>query len=260
MMGQNKDESRKLIAAIALLAAAGAVTLVLAATGRLTFLWRELWEIFATREHLRTYVESWGTWAPAVFIGLQSLQVVIAPIPGELTGAVGGFIFGLWPGVIYSTVGLGIGSILAFLAARVVGLPLVKLVVSQEFMEKFHFLVERRGIIISLIFFTVPGFPKDVLSYLLGLSPMGFLSFALVATLGRIPGTVMLSCSGCAVYDEDWTLLIALSILCAVVLGFLFLMRDRIELWVRSRNSRTLPEQQTEGGTLASSGSSESTR
>ena len=240
MTKQDRAEKQKLIAAVLVLAIAGVVTIALAISGRLTFLIQYLWDIFATRDHLRVYVESWGTLAPAAFIAIQALQVVIAPIPGELTGAVGGFLFGFWPSTAYSTLGLGAGSVIAFLAARIVGLPLVKLAVGREFMEKFHFLVERRGTFISLILFAIPGFPKDVLSYLLGLSPMCLVPFALVATLGRIPGTLMLSCSGCAVYDENWTLLIVVSVLCAVTIGLFFLLRDRIDVWIKGRTGETL--------------------
>ncbi len=40
---------------------------------------------------------SWGWMAPLVFIGIQALQVIISPIPGEITGPVGGALFGtLW--------------------------------------------------------------------------------------------------------------------------------------------------------------------
>jgi uncharacterized membrane protein YdjX (TVP38/TMEM64 family) len=82
---------------------------------------------------------------PAAFIVIQALQVVLAPIPGEFTGAVGGFIFGGVPTILYSSLGLTIGSIMAFLAARIMGLPLVRLFVSKTSLEKFHFLTERRG-------------------------------------------------------------------------------------------------------------------
>ena len=152
---------------------------------------------------MRAYVESWGSLAPAAFICLQTLQVVLAPIPGEFTGAVGGFIFGGLPTVLYSTIGLTVGSALAFYGARIVGQPLVKLVVPPRAMERFRFLTKRRGTFIAFILFIIPGFPKDILSYILGLSPMGFLPFIAVCTLGRIPGTVLLSFSGSALYNRN---------------------------------------------------------
>ena len=88
-----------------------------------------------------------------VFIVLQALQVVIAPIPGELTGIVGGFMFGTLLSVIYSSIGLIVGSTIAFAASRIIGLPFVKLIIGDKTLQKFDFLTERRGTIATLIFF-----------------------------------------------------------------------------------------------------------
>jgi uncharacterized membrane protein YdjX (TVP38/TMEM64 family) len=233
------EEKKRLILSLAMLCGLVLVFVALAVTGRLTPLVQTLTECFQGREQLRKYVESWGTAAPAIFMLLQALQVVIAPIPGELTGAVGGFIFGVEPNVIYSTVGLSVGSAIAFLASRVVGLPLVRLVVPCHILERFHFLVDQRGTVIALILFTLPGFPKDILCFILGLSPMGFLTFLWVCTVGRIPGTVMLSFSGSAMYDQDWSLLILVAVICAAVIAAFFLMRDRIELWLKKKSGVT---------------------
>jgi uncharacterized membrane protein YdjX (TVP38/TMEM64 family) len=230
-----KTEKTALTVGLSLLALLAGVTAFLALTGRLAAITSTLYGIFDSREHLRAYIESWGGWAPAAFISIQSLQVVLAPIPGELTGAVGGFIFGVLPSVLYSTVGLGVGSALAFLAARIIGLPLVRLAVSECMMEKFHFVIESRGTFIALLLFAIPGFPKDILCYLLGLSPMGFVTFVIVCTLGRIPGTVMLSYSGSAVYDQNWTLLVIVTVATFVTIGVFVLTREKIELWLRRK-------------------------
>lgn len=225
---------------VGLLVAAG----VLAYTGHLQKFYQALFDIFQSREQLRLYLESWGVWAPLVFIVLQALQVVIAPIPGELTGVVGGFVFGTWASLIYSTVGLTVGSVMAFFASRIIGLPFVKLCVCDETLDKFHFVTERRGLIGSLIFFIIPGFPKDIFCYLLGMSPMGFVSFVLVCGLGRIPGTAMLSWSGAAIYEEDWRLLLVLIVVSAVCAGFFYLKREKANLWLRAK---CRPKLTTEG-------------
>jgi uncharacterized membrane protein YdjX (TVP38/TMEM64 family) len=233
-----KEEKLHLIVALVLLGILTLATAVTWYTGHLSLLIRAMTEAFSGREELRTYVESWGAWAPVVFIVLQALQVVIAPIPGELTGAVGGFIFGVGLNVLYSTVGLTVGSIFAFAGGRLIGLPLVKLFVSEESLRKFHFLTERRGTWLSLILFTFPGFPKDILCYVLGLSPMGFVTFLVVCTIGRLPGTIMLSYSGSAVYDENWTLLIAITVLCVVAMAVVYFTRDKVELWLLKRHGQ----------------------
>ncbi|MDQ7784036.1 MAG: TVP38/TMEM64 family protein [Desulfomonilaceae bacterium] len=230
-----RQDRTRLIISVTLLTAVVLLFAYLALSGRLSPMVSQMWELFKDRNQIRTFVESWGNWAPVAFILIQAFQVVFAPIPGELTGAVGGFIFGGVPTVLYSTLGLMIGSVIAFLAARIMGLPLVKLVVSKKSLDRFHFLTERRGALLALVLFIIPGFPKDFLSYMLGLSPMGFPVFVTVCTLGRIPGTIMLSFSGSAVYDENWTFLIVISAICAVALGAVFVWRDKIDSWLRSK-------------------------
>jgi uncharacterized membrane protein YdjX (TVP38/TMEM64 family) len=232
----NPEEKKRLYLALGLLGGLTLVFVILAVAGYLGPLVKTLTKAFQCRENLRVYVEGWGAAAPLIFIVLQALQVVVAPIPGELTGVVGGFVFGIVPNIIYSSIGLTVGSVLAFGAARVMGLPLVRLVVPCHLLERFHYLVERRGTMVALILFIIPGFPKDILSYILGLSPMGFFTFFWVCTLGRIPGTVMLSFSGSAVYNEDWSLLVIVGVVCLVVIGAFFLARDRIEVWLKRKS------------------------
>jgi uncharacterized membrane protein YdjX (TVP38/TMEM64 family) len=226
----------QLIVATVLLCGLLALIAGLWISGHLALIVHELWDIFKNREHLRSYVESWGPWAPAAFVLIQAVQVMIAPIPGELTGAVGGFIFGVGPTIVYSSIGLTIGSIINFTAARIIGLPFIKLVVSDTLMGKFHFLTERRGLVLALVLFLIPGFPKDILSYILGLSPMGLIAFVTVCALGRIPGTVMLSLTGSAVYDRNWALLTFVSVACFIALACAYVWRARIEFWLKGRS------------------------
>jgi uncharacterized membrane protein YdjX (TVP38/TMEM64 family) len=233
----SKEDKTQLAIALALLVSFGIALVLLGMFGKLSWCWLTACDMFQSREALRIYIESWGAWAPVVFIFIQAFQVIVAPIPGELTGAVGGFVFGAIPNVIYSTVGLTLGSVGAFLVSRIVGLPIVKLAVSQKLLEKFYFLTKRRGTVVSLALFTIPGFPKDILCFILGLSPMGFVTFVIVCSVGRIPGTIMLSLSGSAVFDENWGLLGIVSVVCLLSIGFFFFAHNKIELWIKTRHS-----------------------
>jgi uncharacterized membrane protein YdjX (TVP38/TMEM64 family) len=237
MRDLSSSEAKQLRIALAILAVMGTAGVILAFTGHLGLFWHRMVEIFRGKEQLRTYIQSWGGWAPAVFIFIQSLQVVIAPIPGELSGAVGGLIFGGTEGSFYSTLGLTIGSLLAFIAARIVGLPLVRVFVSSEQLKKFHFLTEPKGTILALMLFIIPGFPKDIFCYILGLSPMGFLTFMIVCSIGRLPGTILLSYSGSALYEENWTLLIIMGVAAAVLIGGFFLVRDKVDEMIDKRTN-----------------------
>ena len=235
MLPSTAEDRRKLVLALCILGALVIATTWLAVSGDLQGFIRKITENFHNREEMRRYLRSWGAWAPLVFALIQAVQVVVAPIPGELTGVVGGFLFGTFYGTIYSSLGLTLGSLIAFLTARVVGLPLVKLLVKPETLEKFHFVTEPRGEIATLILFMVPGFPKDILSYLLGLSPMRFLTFLVVCGLGRIPGTLMLGYSGSAVYKAEWRLLGVIGVVCLLCFIVFYLKGESIKVWIREK-------------------------
>jgi uncharacterized membrane protein YdjX (TVP38/TMEM64 family) len=235
MLPPTGEDKRKLVLALCILGVLVIATTWLAVSGDLQGFIKKITENFHNREEMRTYLRSWGAWAPLVFALIQAAQVVVAPIPGELTGVVGGFLFGTFRGTLYSSLGLTLGSLIAFLTARVVGLPLVKLVIKPETLEKFHFVTEPRGEIATLILFMIPGFPKDILSYLLGLSPMRLLTFLVVCGLGRIPGTLMLGYSGSAVYKAEWRLLGVLGVVCLLCFIVFYLKGESIKAWIREK-------------------------
>jgi uncharacterized membrane protein YdjX (TVP38/TMEM64 family) len=157
---------------------------------------RFLIRLYVDQAFLKAELEAWGVWAPLVFIGIQALQVVVAPIPGEVTGFLGGFVFGQWVGLTYSMVGLSLGSFLAFAVGRWLGTAVVQRLVSPEVWRRLGFVVEAEGAILCFVLYLIPGFPKDLLCYLFGLSPMPFWVFALTSTAGRLPGTWVLSAQG----------------------------------------------------------------
>ena len=66
-------------------------------------------------------------------------------------------------------------------------------------MERFDNFVTHRGVRIAFVLFIVPGFPKDTLCYLLGLTHLRRIDFILMNILGRLPGTLVLALEGDAV-------------------------------------------------------------
>ncbi|AFM24023.1 TVP38/TMEM64 family protein [Desulfomonile tiedjei] len=232
MIPTTNKERIRLALAVSLILALATAGVWLAVSGHLQ-LWLDwLKQLFESKERLRDYVQSWGAWAPVAFLSMQVLQVLIAPIPGEISGIAGGFIFGAWKATLFSIVGLTLGSAIAFLAARVIGQPLVKLVVSQETMAKFYSWTHGSRTLVLLVLFLFPGFPKDLLSYFLGLTPMRFITFVGICFLGRLPGTLLLGVGGAAIYKENWPVLGIVSAI-AIVLGLLvYWQRNAIGKWL----------------------------
>jgi uncharacterized membrane protein YdjX (TVP38/TMEM64 family) len=159
---------------------------------------------------------------------LQITQVVAAPIPGEITGFIGGFLYGpLW-GTIYSTIGLTLGSWLAFMLARFFGMPLLEKIINKELFEKFEYFMEHKGMVVSFLLFLIPGFPKDYLCYLLGVSRIPTWTFLVISVAGRLIGTIMLSITGNVARNEQYFLLAVMIGIGAVVFIFAYYSRDKL--------------------------------
>jgi uncharacterized membrane protein YdjX (TVP38/TMEM64 family) len=210
-----------------------------------SFLWGQVVNYFGLitdREWIQSTLKAAGPLAPLAFILIQALQVVFAPIPGEATGFIGGYLFGAPLGLLYSTLGLTLGSAGAFLIARWLEEHYVKRWIPTEILQKFDFLMERQGALVSFILFIFPGFPKDFLCFVLGLSRMPFKLFLLICAVGRIPGTLMLNLQGAKVYQGDYYSTLIILGLCLVLIVLMAYYREAVYQWIRRFDH---PEPQT---------------
>jgi uncharacterized membrane protein YdjX (TVP38/TMEM64 family) len=200
--------------------------------------YRELARFYSSRKEVRHFLVRFDRYAPLAFIFLQALQVVISPIPGEATGLLGGIMFGTGLGFLYSTIGLTLGSALAFGLGRWLGLPLVRRFVSEETYHKFDFVTHTGGELITLLLFLIPGFPKDILCLLLGVSPLPFGTFLVITTFGRMPGTWLLSIQGANVGGAHYLEFVIFLTVAAAVAVPAYLYREEIFQWVRRRHGK----------------------
>ncbi len=212
-----------------------AILILFISIGTYIFIHFDFYAYFINREKAVSLIKSYSPFDIIVFIGLQVLQVVFAPIPGEATGLLGGFIYGPLLGTLYSTLGLTLGSWLAFSMARAFGLPFVEKTINPELVKKYDYLLEHKGAIITFVLFLIPGFPKDALCYVMGLSHMRIGMFLLISTVGRLFGTVMLSvCGSFARNHEKTALFIAFGITAVVALAA-YLYKDK---WIAALKKR----------------------
>lgn len=186
--------------------------------------------------------QAWGpVGGPLGFIGLQILQVVLAPFPGEASGLIGGYLFGALPGFIYSSIGLTIGSVINFILARLLGRRYVAKWMSAHALRRFDTIAKHQGTILFFAFFVFPGFPKDYLCIFLGLTGLSLKVFVLIAGIGRIPGTFLLSLQGAQVFERDYTTLAVLVAMTVLFVAPAYVWRRRIYAWVDRQNRRDSP-------------------
>ena len=204
-------------------------------------LWTELlgyYDLFCDRQWVRQIVKSSGWAAPLTFIGLQIGQVLFAPVPGDVTGFLGGYIFGTWEGFFLSTIGLTIGSMLNFFIGHFLGERVVCRMVSCETYEKYNEMVQYKGILVIFIFFLVPGFPKDYLCLFLGLTSLPARVFFVISTVGRIPGTIALSLQGASIFDKNYMFFVVLTVLCILFGIFAYMTREPLYRWMAMQSKR----------------------
>jgi len=198
--------------------------------------WQELGDVtefYSSKKRLKRFLMSFGPYSAAVFTLLQALQVVVAPIPGELTGVVGGYLYGNAFGFLLSTLGLTLGSWVAFELASALGRPFVERLVKKEIIERFNFVTTSAGVTTCFLLFLLPGFPKDYLCYVLGLSRMKLSTFLIISTLGRVPGTYVLTLQGASIRSHEYSIAVIVAVICVVVIFFGYVYRDSLFNWIR---------------------------
>ena len=200
----------------------------LTALGTFLFIHYDLYASLADKDRAIRFVKSFHPYDEVGFTLLQVIQVVVAPIPGEVTGLIGGYLYGPIQGAIYSTIGLTIGSWLAFLAARFFGMPLVERMVNPKVIGKIDHFMTHRGILVSFLLFLIPGMPKDSLCYIMGLSHMSAGTFLILSTSGRLLGTIMLSVSGNCAREGRYIILAVIIAVSIVALIPAYVFREKL--------------------------------
>lgn len=186
-----------------------------------------------------------GSLGPAGFMGfilLQMLQVVAAPIPGEVTGFIGGYLYGPVLGIFLSTVGLTMGSLIAFSLSRIFGRPFVDKFVKKETMDKYDYLLHHKGVFLVFLLFLIPGTPKDLLCYILGLGHLNTKEFFLISTVGRFGGTVLLTLGGSFIHHHQYYRFFGLLGVAVIVAFFLMVYKDKLEQVFHMLHKRSATE------------------
>lgn len=217
--------SRWKVLAATVVIAVGFVALYLAA--------RRYAPFFFNAAELRAWIAGFGVWAPLVFIGLQAVQVVAAPVPGQVVAVVAGYLFGAVLGTVYSLTGVMIGSAVAFKVSKRYGRPAVERLIDDEFLESFDGLVEQAGLPGLFVFVVIPGLPDDVICFLAGLTPLRLVTFLAVLLLGRLPAYALATYAGGQFATGQLlraTLLLALFV---AISATAYYNRDRIQNGVR---------------------------
>ena len=156
-------------------------------------------------ERFRAWVDSSGFVSRVIFVGMVVFQLIIALIPGEPLEMGAGYAFGAVEGTILCIIGCVIGSALVFLFVRRFGVKLVEVFFPREKIRSLRFLQDSRRLnLLTFIVFFIPGTPKDLLSYFIGLTDMKLGTWLLITAVARIPSIVTSTVTGDALGLKDY--------------------------------------------------------
>ena len=204
-------------------------------------IWKNLklfYDLLADGERVKSFIRSYGMGAPVVFILLQIFQVIFAPIPGEATGFIGGYLFGAVQGFLYSSVGLTIGSLINFAIGRFFGERYIRNWIPSATREKLNRIVRHQGIFVVFLFFIFPGFPKDYLCLFLGITTLPLKVFVILASIGRMPGTLMLSLQGALLFNRSYGVFTVMVVICGLLVFFAYRYRVNLYRWIEQMNNK----------------------
>ncbi len=166
----------------------------------------------------RDFIQSYGFFGIFVAIGIQFLQVFIALIPGEVIEIGIGFAYGWIGGTILSLVGVGMASFVIFALTKRFGVRLVEIFVSPGKINELRFInSEEKLRRFTFIVYLLPGTPKDLLTYFLGLTKMNIKDFLTITLFARIPSVISSVVGGNLIGERQYFKAIVLFLITALV-------------------------------------------
>lgn len=178
-------------------------------------------DFISDTERFKGWLDSYGNLGKVIFIGIRAFQTVIKIIPAEPLEIGSGYAFGTWGGLFYCMLGTEIGSLFIITITKFFGTKAVNLFVSEEKINSLEFLQNKEKLSASLfIIYLIPGTPKDVVTYLIGITDYNIWKFLILTGIARIPSIITSTVCGAALGKKNY-MLSAVIFISTVVVGLI---------------------------------------
>ena len=193
----------------------------------------------------REWVQERGAWGRVLFVGIMVLQVIIAFIPAEPLELAAGYAFGALWGSVLVWIGLVLGTTIVFLFVRKIGIKAVEVFFPREKIDSMKYLKNEKTLnAAAFLLFLIPGTPKDLITYLAGLTKIRLLPWVLLTSIARIPSILTSTISGNAFGLERYGLAIIVFAATALASGVgILLYRRAHQKHAQREAARLLAEQ-----------------
>ena len=191
---------------------------------------------FSSLDSAREWFESFGAWAWIIFFLIQVAQVVILPIPAQITTIAGVIILGAWKAFIISAIAILLGSYICFAIGRWFGVKVAYKLASKETVDKYRNLLTKKGKLLLPVMFIFPAFPDDLLCFIAGTTKMTWRYFIIITILTRLFAIACICWfgSGELIPFSGWGIpvWIVIGILIIIAIFLIFKYQEQIEDWI----------------------------
>ncbi|MBI1779293.1 MAG: TVP38/TMEM64 family protein [Proteobacteria bacterium] len=145
-------------------------------------------------------------WAPAAYVGLHIVASLLF-VPRLAMAVAAGLIFGLWWGLLLSTLGSMAGSATGFAISRYLGAGVLGSH-SRPWLARLMQHIQRGGWRAVVAMRLLPIMPHTPVNYAFGLTPIGWGAYLAGTFIGFVPSTVVAVSAGAtggrALGGSDW--------------------------------------------------------
>ena len=179
--------------------------------------------------YIRDLIVATGGKGVIVFILIKILEVVCLPIPSVVIIVVGTLIYGPLLCFIFCTIGVVVGSSIAFLIGKTLGIKFFSWIFGEKNITKYTNLLNKNATFFLAIAFLFPFFPDDILCIVAGLTNMKLSKFILITICTKPVGIFIMSFlgTGFRIPFKGWGILIWITLFLVIIVALFIWLKNR---------------------------------
>jgi uncharacterized membrane protein YdjX (TVP38/TMEM64 family) len=146
---------------------------------------------YFSQEQIQTWLEPFGQWAPAAFIGLFVVAMLLMVIPYWLMCGMGALFFGVAWGTLWSVLGATLGAIAVYSLSKLLGQAIIRKQAGNQRWENLNKRLEKDGFYYLLLVRTLAILPFNLLNFACAFTAIKLRHFVLANLIGLIPSALV---------------------------------------------------------------------
>ncbi|MCA9949855.1 MAG: TVP38/TMEM64 family protein [Anaerolineales bacterium] len=193
--------------------------------------WRQGWLPAWNLATMRAFILGFGSWAVLIYILLMAINTITIMPPTMIMMVLSGILFGPFVGSLALWTGLLLGSMGAFLIARLIAQDFISAHLGGR-AAQFNERLKENGFSVVFVARLLGLPPYELVNYASGLSKIAFRDFLLASMFGSIPGAILFATTGDRLLNPDLTDPVLYALPAFVVITFIV---TRTVTWLKKR-------------------------